>query len=155
MLSRRLFHQYLIRGMNNGSIWDCSSWRHCLSRKKKTRNFKHHIQKRPSFYFPLNNWIKAKSFMLTSSKIFVNNQLNAQLFFLYVYFYFLRASVSYKSIIRRIDCINTTSGICRCVRWPFVMQVWMEFNVIWFNVNVSFIRVIVSKPLESRPVVIS
>jgi hypothetical protein len=44
--------------------------------------------------------------------IFVNNQLDAQLFFMYVYFYSLRVSGSHVPIIRRIKCINTTYGIC-------------------------------------------
>ena len=47
--------------------------------------------------------------------IFVNNQLDAQFFFMYVYFYSLHVSGSYVSIIRRINCINTTSGICPSV----------------------------------------
>ena len=45
--------------------------------------------------------------------IFVNNQPDAQLFFMYFYFYSLHVSDSYVSIIRRINCINTTSGVCR------------------------------------------
>ena len=44
--------------------------------------------------------------------IFVNNQIDAQLFFMYVYF--LHASSSQVPIIRRINCINT-SGICHSV----------------------------------------
>jgi len=47
--------------------------------------------------------------------IFVNNQLDAQFVFMYAYFYSLHVSDSYVSIIRRIDCINTTSGICHSV----------------------------------------
>jgi len=47
--------------------------------------------------------------------IFVNNQLDAQFFFMYVYFYPLHFSDSRVPIIRRINCINTTSGICHCV----------------------------------------
>jgi len=38
--------------------------------------------------------------------IFVNNQLDAQFFFMYVYFYSLHVSDSYMSIIRTINCIN-------------------------------------------------
>jgi len=34
---------------------------------------------------------------------------------MYVYFYSVHVSDSYVSIIRRINCINTTSGICHCV----------------------------------------
>jgi len=33
-------------------------------------------------------------------------------FFMYVYFYSLHVSGSHVPIIRRINCINTTSGIC-------------------------------------------
>jgi len=42
---------------------------------------------------------------------FVNNQFDAQFFYMYVYFYSLYVSDSHVSIIRRINCINTTSGI--------------------------------------------
>jgi len=48
--------------------------------------------------------------------IFVNNQLYAQFFFMYVYFYSLNVSGSHVSIIRRINCINTTFGICHSDR---------------------------------------
>jgi len=48
--------------------------------------------------------------------IFVNNQLDAQFFFLYVYFYSLHVSDSHVPVIRRINCINTTSGICHLYR---------------------------------------
>jgi len=47
--------------------------------------------------------------------IFVNNQLDAQLFFMYIYFCSLHVSGSHVLIIRRINCINTTSGICQSV----------------------------------------
>jgi hypothetical protein len=48
--------------------------------------------------------------------ILVNNQLDAQFFFMYVYFNSLRVSGSHVLIIiRRIICINTTSGICHCM----------------------------------------
>ena len=52
--------------------------------------------------------------------IFVNNQLDARFFFMYVYFYSLHVSDSCVSIIRKINCINTTSGICHSVH----MTVW-------------------------------
>jgi hypothetical protein len=45
---------------------------------------------------------------------FVNNQLDAQILFMYVYFYSLHVSGSHVPIIRRINCINT-SGICHSV----------------------------------------
>jgi hypothetical protein len=44
--------------------------------------------------------------------ILVNNQFDAQFFFVYVYFYSVHISDSHVPIIRRINCINTTSGIC-------------------------------------------
>jgi len=47
--------------------------------------------------------------------IFVNNQFEALFFFIYVYFYSLRVSASHVIIISRINCINTTSGICHSV----------------------------------------
>ena len=50
--------------------------------------------------------------------IFVNTQLDAQFFFMYVYFYSLHVSDSYVSIISGINCINTTSSICHCVDDP-------------------------------------
>jgi len=46
--------------------------------------------------------------------IFVNNQLDAQFFFMYVYFYSLYVSGSHVPIIRKINYINT-SGICHSV----------------------------------------
>jgi len=47
--------------------------------------------------------------------IFVNNQLDVQFFFMYVYFNSLHVSGSHVLIIRRSNCINTTSGICHSV----------------------------------------
>jgi len=47
--------------------------------------------------------------------IFVNNQHDAQFFFVHVYFYSVHVSGSRVPIIRRINCINTTSGICHSV----------------------------------------
>jgi len=46
--------------------------------------------------------------------IFINNQLDAQFFYMYVYFYSLHVLGSHVPIIRRINCINT-SGICHSV----------------------------------------
>jgi hypothetical protein len=52
--------------------------------------------------------------------ILVNKiQLGAQFFF-YVYFYSLHVSGNHVPIIRRINCINKTPGICHSV-W---MTVW-------------------------------
>jgi hypothetical protein len=47
--------------------------------------------------------------------IFVNNKLDAQIFFMYVYFYSLHVSGSHVPTIRRINCINTTSGMSLCI----------------------------------------
>ena len=54
--------------------------------------------------------------LIKTTKIFVSNQLDAQFFFMYVYFYSLHVSGSHVPIIRRINCINTTSGICHSVQ---------------------------------------
>jgi hypothetical protein len=51
---------------------------------------------------------------------FVNNQLDIQFFFMYVYFCSLHVSGSHVAIIGRINCINTTSGICHSV----LLTVW-------------------------------
>jgi len=45
----------------------------------------------------------------------------ALFFFMYVYFFSLHVSGSYVPIIRRINCISTTSGICHSV---YKMTVW-------------------------------
>ena len=61
--------------------------------------------------------------------VFVNNQLDAQFFFMFVYFYSLHVSDSYVSIIRRINCINTTSGICHSVSMTF----WYAYQKIIYT----------------------
>ena len=48
--------------------------------------------------------------------VLVNNQLDAQyLFLMFVYSNFLHVSSNQVLIIRRVSCINTTSGICHCM----------------------------------------
>jgi hypothetical protein len=47
--------------------------------------------------------------------IFVNNQLDANFFFMYVYLYSLHVLDSHVLIIRRINYINTTSVVCHPV----------------------------------------
>ena len=47
--------------------------------------------------------------------ILVNNQLDAQFFSVYVYFNTPHVSSNHVLIIWRINCINTTSGICHCI----------------------------------------
>jgi len=48
-----------------------------------------------------------------------NNQLDVQFFFMYVCFYSLHVSGSHVPIIRRINCINTTSGIYHSVKMSY------------------------------------
>jgi len=55
---------------------------------------------------------KSKHFIRYFGIIFVNKQPDAQFFFMYVYFYSLHVSGSHVPIIRRINLINTISGIC-------------------------------------------
>ena len=55
---------------------------------------------------------QSNNLLVNTVQLFVNNKHDAQLFFMYVYFYYLNVSDSYVSIIRRINCITTTSGIC-------------------------------------------
>ena len=50
-----------------------------------------------------------------SYSLFVNNQLDTQFFFMYFNLYSLRVSDSSVSIIRRINCINKTPGLCHSV----------------------------------------
>ena len=49
------------------------------------------------------------------------DQLDEQFFFVYIYFNSLHVSSIQGLIIRRVNCIKTTSGICLC-RWPSGMQ---------------------------------
>ena len=60
--------------------------------------------------------------------IFVNKQLEAQFFFMYVYFFSLHVSGSHVPIIRRINYINTTYGICHSCGWPSSVQVWISLK---------------------------
>ena len=52
---------------------------------------------------------------LTSETVLFNDELDAQFFFLYVYFNSLRVSSIQVLIIRRFSCSNTISGICHSV----------------------------------------
>ena len=55
--------------------------------------------------------------------IFVNNQLDAQFFFLiFVYSSSLHVSSNQVLIIRTVNCINTTSGICHSENSRFVQN---------------------------------
>ena len=44
--------------------------------------------------------------------LLVSNQLDAQVFSVCVYFDTLHVSSNHVLVIRRLNCINTTSGIC-------------------------------------------
>ena len=50
--------------------------------------------------------------MVHLDTILVNNQLDAQLFFVYIYFNSLHVSSTHVLIIGGTNCINRTSGIC-------------------------------------------
>ena len=56
-------------------------------------------------------------FLLTAHLgiILVNNQLDVQFLSVYVYFDTLHVSSNHVLIIGRLNCINTTSGICHSV----------------------------------------
>ena len=57
--------------------------------------------------------IDAFRFIITNlCAILFNDQLDAQFFFVYVYFNSLHVSSIQVLIIRRFSCINTISGIC-------------------------------------------
>ena len=62
-----------------------------------------------------NSYLERCRFEFQVGSFFVNNQVDAQFFFMYVYFYSLHVSGSHVPVIRRINCINTTSGICHSV----------------------------------------
>jgi len=48
--------------------------------------------------------------------IFVNNQLDTQFLLLtFIYSTSLHVSSNHVLIIRRVNCINTTSGMCHCM----------------------------------------
>ena len=52
----------------------------------------------------------------SNDSIFINKQLDTQFFFLiFVYSNSLHVSGNQVLIIRRVNCINTTSGMCHCM----------------------------------------
>jgi hypothetical protein len=61
--------------------------------------------------------------------IFVNNQLDAQFFFMYVYFYSLHVSGSHVPIIKRINWSIHLLYVT-LYRWPFGVQVWLRLRLI-------------------------
>ena len=69
-----------------------------------------------SYFLPLSYIITLTTLSSnTPSLLFVHNQLDAQFFSMYVYFYSLHDSGSHVPIIGRVNCINTRSGICHSV----------------------------------------
>jgi len=96
--------------------------RECNRFQRKAENMEEKSRRKEYCFFPdINLRLKKEHVefyvLLTVhlSIIFVNNQLEAHLFFMYVYFYFLHVSGSHVLVIRRINCINTTSGRCHSV----------------------------------------
>jgi hypothetical protein len=77
--------------------------------------------------------------------VFANNQIDAQFFFMYVYFYSLHFLGSHVPIIKRINCINTTSGICHSVQ----MTVWW-FEWDWFGWVEVGVLIIPPQPGRTR-----
>jgi hypothetical protein len=71
---------------------------------KESSSFKHETS---FFYVLLNVYLGI---------ILVNNQLDKRFLFMYVYIYSLHVSGSHVPITRRINCINTTFGICHLYR---------------------------------------
>jgi len=80
-------------------------------------NIRHCATSKFSLYFnPAKDWVTFYVLLTVHLGIvFVKNQPDAQFFLMYVYFYSLHVSGSHVPIIRRINCINTTSGICHSV----------------------------------------
>jgi hypothetical protein len=80
---------------------------------------------------PINQYSSILYILLTVHLgiIFVNIQLDARFFSIYVYFYSLHVSGSHVPIIRRINSINTTSGICHSVQ----MTVWCTHQTVIYK----------------------
>jgi hypothetical protein len=103
LLFNRIFGNELIR--KHGSLSPMLN--HKLSKRVYPENFRSTVHIIMSQKQALTN-LRIRWY----NPIFVNNQLDAQFFFIHVYFYSLDVSGSHVPIIRRINCINTTSGIC-------------------------------------------
>jgi hypothetical protein len=63
----------------------------------------------------MHNFLNNVLPFVSRNSILVNKELDTQFFFMYVYFYSLHVSDSHVSIIRRISCISTKSGMCQSV----------------------------------------
>ena len=61
--------------------------------------------------------LSIKYVLRSTVQVLVNNQLDAQFFFLYVYFNYVHVSSTHVLIITKIYCINTMSRICHSVCW--------------------------------------
>jgi len=59
--------------------------------------------------------IKHLIYTYTIPVFLANNQLDAQFFFMYIYFFSLHVSDSHVPIIKRVNYINATPGICHSV----------------------------------------
>jgi hypothetical protein len=129
--------------------WTWPIGRHNLDLENRRLEVQHRVWGNTLFFLPFNSWSRKtgtifghneqlrlqeleisrkvmcylKFYVLLTALLginFVNNQLGAQFFFMYVYFYSLHVSGSHVSFIRRINCFSTTSGICHSVE----MAVW-------------------------------
>jgi hypothetical protein len=122
---RSLVFSYRIRGKNSELIiWVCVTDKCGKCKGKRKTNWHHEVLSTTDHIcVPELNVIEF-NVMLTVhlGTIFVNNQLDAKLFFMYVYFYSLYVSGSHAPIIKRINCANTKSGICN--------SVWMTANFV-------------------------
>jgi hypothetical protein len=66
------------------------------------------------YYQMLNVTLSSLFYMLLAARLSMTNLTHSS-FFLHVYFNPLHVSSNLVLIIRRINCINTTSGICHYV----------------------------------------
>jgi hypothetical protein len=96
--------------------------RECNRFQRRAENMEAKSRRKEYCFFPDINLLLKKEHvefyvLLTVhlAIIFVNNQLDAHLFFIYVYSYFLHVLGIHVPIIRRINFINTTPGMCHSV----------------------------------------
>jgi hypothetical protein len=66
--------------------------------------------------FGADTMCRSAYFFGLTLRILVNDQLDAQFFFLIFYFNPLHVSSNLVLIIRKINCINTTSSICHSLQ---------------------------------------
>ena len=94
----------LVHGCEQDKVYRRHTGKRCISIKEHGRNDNQNDCSNVEFYVLLT---------VQLGIICVNKQLDAQFFFIHVYFYSLHVSGSRVPIIRRINCMNTTSGT-RC-----------------------------------------